>query len=123
MLLFINHLKRRTDLGRDVKRVQDKRAQLASTSIMNKVDSPVTPAGDTSIFSPFQFSLHRGNQSHIPDARCGSTSRRMGTKKEPPSENLRCGQCDSKALRLTAERFIKWIGKTELAKLNQGGQL
>ncbi len=123
MLLFINHLKRRTDLGGEVKRVQDKRAQLASTSIMNKVESPVTPAGGTSIFSPFQFSLYRGNPRYIPGARCGSTSRRMGTGKCPPSANLRCGQCASEAQRLTAEHLSKWIGKTELAKLNQGGQL
>lgn len=123
MLLFINHLKRRTDLGRDVKRVQDKRAQLASTSIMKKVDSPVTPAGGTSIFSPFQFSLYRGNPRYIPGAGCASTSRRIGTGKCPPSANLRCGQCESVARRLTAEHLSKWIGKTELAKLNQGGQL
>jgi hypothetical protein len=36
---------------------------------------------------------------------------------------LRCGQCESVARRLTAEHLSKWIGKTELAKLNQGGQL
>ncbi len=46
-----------------------------------------------------------------PCARCGSKEQRLGAGKGPHSASLRCGGCD---------RFIKWIGKSELTKLNQG---
>lgn len=49
----------------------------------------------------------------IPCAQCGSKSRKLGLGKGPHSACWRCGECD---------RFIKWIGKVELAKLNEGGQ-
>lgn len=57
--------------------------------------------------------ISRANPIHLPCASCGSIERRLGAGKGPHSASLRCGECD---------RFIKWIGKSELAKLNKGGQ-
>lgn len=58
--------------------------------------------------------ISRVNPQALPCASCGSTSRQLGCGRGPHSASLRCGQCD---------RFIKWIGKVELAKIeNQGGQ-
>lgn len=57
--------------------------------------------------------VHRTSINHLPCVGCGSTSRKLGAGKEPHSASLRCGECD---------RFIKWVGKSELSKLNQGGQ-
>jgi hypothetical protein len=55
------------------------------------------------------------NPTHLPCQNCGSNERKLGIGKGPHSASLRCGQCD---------RFIKWIGKSELRKLNQrGGQI
>lgn len=51
--------------------------------------------------------------SHPPCPSCGSTERKLGAGKGPHTASLRCGGCDC---------FIKWIGKSELAKIeNQGG--
>jgi hypothetical protein len=49
----------------------------------------------------------------IPCAKCGSKERKLGIGKGPHLASLRCGKCD---------HFIKWLGKSELAKIeNQGG--
>ena len=54
------------------------------------------------------------SRNTISCAQCGSKERRLGIGKGPHSASLRCGECD---------RFIKWIGKSELQKIeNQGGQ-
>ena len=57
--------------------------------------------------------LSRGNPNSLPCPQCGSQQRKVGAGKAPHYASLRCGECD---------RFIKWIGKSELVKLNQGGQ-
>lgn len=75
--------------------------------IFNLCDKDITRDTETPTIS-------RANQKKLPCANCGSTDRRLGVGKGPHSASLRCGQCD---------RFIKWIGKFELAKIeNQGGQ-
>jgi hypothetical protein len=56
--------------------------------------------------------IFRANPNHLPCSACGSTHRKLGAGKGPHSASLRCGQCD---------RFIKWVSKSELEKLNQGG--
>ena len=69
------------------------------------------------VFKPCDKGITRDLQlsrNIIPCAQCGSTSQKLGIGKGPHSASLRCGECD---------RFIKWIGKSELAKIqNQGGQ-
>jgi hypothetical protein len=69
------------------------------------------------IFNPCDKDITRDaktptNPNHLACASCGSIERRLGAGKGPHTASLRCGGCD---------RFIKWIGKAELAKLNQGG--
>jgi hypothetical protein len=55
------------------------------------------------------------NLNHLPCSACGSTHPKLGAGKGPHSASLKCAQCD---------HFIKWIGKSELAKIeNQGGQV
>jgi hypothetical protein len=56
--------------------------------------------------------ISRVNPQALPCARCGSTERRLGVGKGPHSASLKCAECD---------RFIRWVGKNELVKLNQGG--
>jgi hypothetical protein len=58
--------------------------------------------------------ISRVNPQALPCASCGSTERRLGVGKGPHTASLRCGECN---------KFVKWIGKSELAKLNQGGQV
>jgi hypothetical protein len=55
----------------------------------------------------------RTNLNHLPCASCGSTLRKLGIGKGPHTASLRCGECDC---------FIRWVGKSELVKIqNQGG--
>lgn len=75
--------------------------------IFSNCDNDITRDAQTPTIS-------RENLNHLPCESCGSNELRLGTGKGPHSASLRCGQCD---------RFIKWIGKSELAKLNQGGQI
>ena len=66
---------------------------------------------DNRITSPPVF---RVNPNYLPCASCGSTERKLGAGKGPHTASLRCAECD---------RFIKWIGKSDLVKIqNQGGQ-
>jgi len=66
---------------------------------------------DKNITSPPIF---RTTPNHLPCACCGSSERKLGAGKQPHSASLRCAVCD---------RFIRWIGKSELAKFeNQGEQ-
>ena len=58
--------------------------------------------------------ISRCNPAAIPFAIGGSIERKLGAGKIPGGASLRCGECD---------RFIKWIGKSELAKFNQGGRI
>jgi hypothetical protein len=54
------------------------------------------------------------NPNHLCSAR-GSTERKLGAGKEPNTASLKWA---------VGDRFIKWLGKTELAKIkNQGGQV
>ncbi|HEY9795408.1 MAG TPA: hypothetical protein V6D30_07180 [Leptolyngbyaceae cyanobacterium] len=65
---------------------------------------------DNSITSQPVF---RANPNHLPCASCGSNERKLGAGKGPHTASLRCQECD---------RFIRWIGKSDLAKIeNQGG--
>jgi hypothetical protein len=65
---------------------------------------------DKNITKDFQISRNTN-----PCARCGSKEQRLGIGKGPHQASLRCAGCD---------HFIKWIGKSELAKIqNQGGQI
>jgi hypothetical protein len=76
--------------------------------IFNPCDKDITRDTETPTIS-------RANPNHLPCSSCGSTERKLGIGKEPHSASLRCGKCD---------RFIRWIGKPELAKIeNQGGQV
>ncbi len=57
--------------------------------------------------------VQRVSPNALPCASCGSTERKLGAGFGPHTAELRCGECDC---------FIKWIGKSELAKIqNQGG--
>ncbi len=56
--------------------------------------------------------ISRANPTRLPCANCGSIERKLGIGKGPHSASLKCAQCD---------RFIRWVGKIELVKLNQGG--
>ena len=76
--------------------------------IFNPCDKDITRDAKTPTIS-------RVNPQSLPCASCGSTSRQMGAGKGPHQASLRCGECD---------RFIKWLGKFDLAKIqNQGGQV
>jgi hypothetical protein len=67
-------------------------------------------------FYPCGYDITRDSQlSSNPCARCGSKEQRLGIGKGSHQASLRCAGCD---------HFIKWIGKSELAKIqNQGGQI
>jgi hypothetical protein len=55
------------------------------------------------------------NAQQHPCPQCGSQAKKLGVGKGPHSASLRCGECD---------RFIKWISKAQLIKIqNQGGQV
>jgi hypothetical protein len=56
--------------------------------------------------------VFRANPNYLPCASCGSIERKLGAGKGPHTASLKCAECD---------RFIKWLGKSELAKI-QGGQ-
>jgi hypothetical protein len=74
--------------------------------IFNPCDKDIKRDAKTPIIS-------RANPNHLPCASCGSTERKLGTGKGPHTASLKCGECN---------RVIKWIGKYELAKIeNQGG--
>jgi hypothetical protein len=74
--------------------------------IFNPCDKDITWDTETPTIS-------RANPNHLPCSSCGSTERKLGIGKGPHSASLRCAACD---------RFIKWIAKSELAKIeNQGG--
>jgi hypothetical protein len=47
-----------------------------------------------------------------PCNQCGAKEYRLGIGKGPHQASLLCGGCD---------RFIRWVGKNELVKLNRGG--
>ena len=70
--------------------------------IFNPCDKDITRDAKT-------LTVSRVNPQSLPCASCGSTSRQMGAGKGPHQASLRCGECD---------RFIKWIGKTELAQFD-----
>ncbi len=53
----------------------------------------------------------------LPCAQCGSSEHRLGAGKGPHSASLRCAVCDRVALLRSADRFIRWIGKSELARI------
>lgn len=55
---------------------------------------------------------HRVNPNHLPCNECGSTQRKLGAGRQPREASLLCA----------CGKFIKWIGGSELVKLNQGGQ-
>ncbi|MDP8963247.1 MAG: hypothetical protein M3O33_04515 [Cyanobacteriota bacterium] len=61
--------------------------------------------------------VFRTNPNHLACASCGSTERKLGTGKEPHTASLRCGQCESVALRRRADSFITWLSKGELARI------
>ncbi len=70
------------------------------------------------------YPVFRTNPNHLACASCGSTERKLGTGKGPHSAELRCGKCDHVALRRRTDRFIRWVAKSELTKIqNQGGQV
>jgi len=73
--------------------------------IFNPCDKDITRDSQTPTIS-------RANPNYLPCSSCGSTERKLGIGKGPHSASLRCGKCD---------RFIRWVGKIELVKLNQGG--
>jgi hypothetical protein len=76
--------------------------------IFNPCDKDITRDTETPTIS-------RANPNHLPCSSCGSTERKLGIGKGPHSASLKCGRCHS---------FIKWIGKSELTKIqNQGGQI
>ena len=79
------------------------------------------------IFNPCDKNITKDfkiSRNIIPCAQCGAKEHRLGIGKGPHQASLRCAGCDSEALLLSADRFIKWIGKSELAKTeNQGGQV
>ncbi len=53
--------------------------------------------------------------NHEPCPKCGSESQKLGEGRGPHVGCLKCGGCD---------RFIKWISKAQLIKIqNQGGQV
>jgi len=56
--------------------------------------------------------VRRVSPNALPCGNCGSTERKLGVGKRPHTASLKCGECD---------HFIKWISKSELAKI-QGGQ-
>ncbi len=72
------------------------------------------------IFNPCDYDITKDFQlsSNInPCAQCGAKERRLGIGKGPHQASLRCGVCDSEALLLSADRFIKWLSKRELARI------
>jgi hypothetical protein len=57
--------------------------------------------------------VRRVSPNALPCGKCGSTKRKLGVGKRPHTASLKCAECD---------RFIKWVGKSELVKIeNQGG--
>lgn len=71
-------------------------------NIFNLCDDDITKASNQQL-----------SRDIIPCPQCGSMSHKLGVGKGPHTASLRCAVCD---------RFIKWIGKSELAKIeNQGG--
>ncbi len=66
--------------------------------------------------------VQRVSPNALPCASCGSTERKLGAGFGPHTAELRCGECDMRSAAAKRYRFIKWIGKSELAKIqNQGG--
>jgi hypothetical protein len=66
--------------------------------------------------------VQRVSPNALSCASCGSTERKLGAGKGPHTAELRCGECAMRCEKAKRYRFIKWIGKSELAKIqNQGG--
>ncbi len=62
------------------------------------------------------------SHSHPPRPRCGFDHRKLGAAKGPHQDSLLCAGCDLRFAAAQRSRFIRWIGKSELAKIqNQGG--
>jgi hypothetical protein len=75
-------------------------------NLFSSCDKDITKAPKSNL-------IFRLKKTHLPCAHCASTEQKLGAGKGPHTASLRCGECD---------RFIKWIGKSELAKIeNQGG--
>ena len=69
------------------------------------------------------YPVFRTNPNHLPCASCGSTELKLGAGKEPHTASLLCGKCERRDAASQRDRFIKWIGKSDLAKIeNQGAQ-
>lgn len=66
-------------------------------NIFNLCDDDITRASNQQL-----------SRNILPCAKCGSSEHRLGAGKGPHSASLRCAGCD---------RFIKWIGKNELARI------
>ncbi len=66
--------------------------------------------------------IFRANLNHLPSANCRGTKRKLGAGRQPGEQSLLCGKCELRFAALQRSRFIKWIGKSDLAKIeNQGG--
>ncbi len=79
------------------------------------------------VFDPYDKGItfqafFRTNLNHLPCASCGSTLSSLGIGKEPHTAKLRCGECARRCEKAQRSRFIRWVGKSELVKIqNQGG--
>jgi hypothetical protein len=80
----------------------------------NPCDNDITRDTETPTIS-------RTNPNHLPCSSCGSTERKLGIGKGPHLASLRCAACDLRFAAALRYRFIRWVGKSELAKI-QGGQ-
>jgi hypothetical protein len=65
--------------------------------------------------------VQRVSQNVLPCGNCGSTERKLGVGKRPHTASLKCAECDLRFAAALRYRFIKSLGKSELAKI-QGGQ-
>jgi hypothetical protein len=67
--------------------------------------------------------VRRVSPNALPCGNCGSTERKLGAGKGPHTASLKCAACDLRFAAALRYRFIKWIGKSDLVKIqNQGGQ-
>jgi hypothetical protein len=57
------------------------------------------------------------NPNHVPRSTCESTELSLGAGSEPHSTWLRCDQCDCAKRTSKADRFILWLSKGELARI------
>jgi endogenous inhibitor of DNA gyrase (YacG/DUF329 family) len=74
---------------------------------------------DNCITSLVQIST---SKSHAPCPRCGSNHRSLGASGSSHFCSLLCALCALPEAAAQSSRFIRWIGKSELVKIqNQGG--